>query len=185
MQFLNPILPLAATDHFWPWDKDLVAVVYLKNDAKLDKWERDRRKSSKRCITEQIIPGWLKLIPLITQADPVDDSERLCRRHLVIVLLKARELAYLSTSSHPPLAGTCPAQGGGVDFPVFLACPACRHRRLLPSETQGLEEEVTSMKLVPQSCMWPPGQGHWQCLPQVQDFCLSYLKALSLVALSE
>lgn len=131
MQFLNPILPLAATDHFWPWDKDLVAVVYLKNDAKLDKWERDRRKSSKRCITEQIIPGWLKLIPLITQADPVDDSERLCRRHLVIVLLKARELAYLSTSSHPPLAGTCPARGGGGWLPCVSGLPCMQAQKTL------------------------------------------------------
>ena len=42
-------------------------------------------------------------------------------------------------------------------------------------------------EIVPQRYLWPPGQGywvgHWQCLPQVQDFCLSYLKALSLVVL--
>lgn len=74
MQFLNPILPLAATEHFWHWDKDLVAVVYLKNDAMLDKWERDRRKSSERCITEQIITGWLKLIPLMTLRDSVEGT---------------------------------------------------------------------------------------------------------------
>lgn len=117
---------------------------------------------------------------LVTEADPTNDSERLCRRYLAAVPSRVRGLNIYPLNPYSPLAGAFSWRCWLP--PSFFGPPWTQAKKTLKQWDTGtwrgsyqyawkLSPKVTSQKK-------GTGMGYWRCLPQVQDFFLSYLKHL-------